>query len=119
MARAPRSRGEWEGLVASFEGSGLSAAAFAAEHGVGPSTLKWWRWLLRRAASTKALVPFARVEVATTAVATDPRPARTHGVRLELPGGCVLHFDADADGDYVARVTAGTAARLSAGARRC
>lgn len=118
MAHADRSREEWRRLVATFEASGLSASGFAEQHGVGVSTLKWWRWRLRSTESSRpdeaaALVPFVRVAVTpeTTAGSGAVRPA-AEGPALELPGGLVLRFSADADAPYVSAVVAGTVLRL-------
>jgi len=46
--RAPsRPRGEWVELVSAWKASGLSAAQFAAEHGLEAKALSTWRWRLR------------------------------------------------------------------------
>ncbi len=45
-----RSAGNWAELVAAWESSGLSAEAFAGEHGVEGTTLRWWKTELARRA---------------------------------------------------------------------
>jgi transposase-like protein len=46
--RASKTRSEWEGLLAAQRKSGLSDDAFCARHGIGKTTLRWWRSRLRR-----------------------------------------------------------------------
>jgi transposase-like protein len=58
-----RSRAEWTELVRALEGSGLSVGRFAAERGLAPNTLAWWRSRLRDQAGTPRaieLVPVRR-----------------------------------------------------------
>ena len=42
-----RRRGDWEQLVAAYEGRTVTRRAFCAEAGVSPSTLDYWRRKLR------------------------------------------------------------------------
>jgi transposase-like protein len=55
-------------LLAAFDRSGLSAAAFARQHGIGYSTFCGWR---HRWAKTKALPTFVEVEVPGPAAAVE------------------------------------------------
>jgi hypothetical protein len=45
-----KSAARWGELVSAWEASGLSADAFASEHGVAESTLRWWKTELARRA---------------------------------------------------------------------
>lgn len=47
MALSPTAR-RWAKLVTALESSNLTAAAFAAQNNVNPSTLSWWRSRLSR-----------------------------------------------------------------------
>jgi hypothetical protein len=42
-----RSRDEWTEIVKAWKTSGLTAAQFAAQHGLKPKALSTWRWRLR------------------------------------------------------------------------
>jgi hypothetical protein len=42
-----RSRDEWTQIVKAWKASGLTAAQFAAQHGLRPKALSTWRWRLR------------------------------------------------------------------------
>jgi hypothetical protein len=44
------SAAKWGELVAAWESSGLSAEAFASEHSIAETTLRWWRTELARRA---------------------------------------------------------------------
>ena len=48
------SAAEWAELVAAWEKGGRSAAAFAAEHGIAESSLRWWKTELARRARKEA-----------------------------------------------------------------
>lgn len=52
--RARRDRAWWEQAVARLEASGMSAAAFAQQEGMGYKTLRRWRARFRRSASARA-----------------------------------------------------------------
>ncbi len=72
-------------LLAAFDRSGLSAAAFARRHGIGYSTLCAWR---HRQAQTKALPAFVEVEV--------PGPATTAELMIELGAQARLRISSPA-----------------------
>lgn len=42
-----RTRDEWTQLVEAWKASGVTAAQFAAQHGLKPKALSTWRWRLR------------------------------------------------------------------------
>lgn len=42
-----RSRDEWTQIVKAWKSSGLTAAQFAAQHGLKPKALSTWRWRIR------------------------------------------------------------------------
>lgn len=52
QARQRRSAAEWLALVSQWEASDESTPTFAARHGVGASSLYWWRHKLGEAAET-------------------------------------------------------------------
>ena len=52
-----RTRQQWVSLMATFEGSNLSAAKFCAVRGLTLATFRWWRSQLRRGGMTAALEP--------------------------------------------------------------
>ncbi len=122
MGRQRRSRTEWQLLVAEFERSGLSADAFGRRYELVPSTLKWWRWRLRREGREacdgreRAMVAFVRVAVSEPVV---PDDAHSDGARLELHDDLVVHFAAGCEAEYVAAVVASTSRRLESRGARC
>lgn len=46
--RRRRSALEWKKEVKAWKASGLSAAAYAAERDLKPSTMMWWAWAMKR-----------------------------------------------------------------------
>jgi transposase len=104
MERATRAT--WTARVERWRDSGLSAAEFAAELGINPHTLKWWKWhlgakasppapkraLARResasiAKSTPQISPLTFVEL-TAAVVGDPlEVVLPSTVRVRVPRG--------------------------------
>lgn len=86
MALTPTAQ-RWARLVAAFERSNSTAAAFAAQHGVNPSTLMWWRSRLRTGAISGGFVPVELPVVVAQSQAA--RPLRlefvSRGVALAIP----------------------------------
>ena len=90
-------RATWAKRVAQLERSGLSAAAFAREMGLNPSTLKWWRAQLRRAAKPTAL----------SFVELPPNVASTRGAfEVVFRSGARLRVPADFDDAMFTRLCA-------------
>jgi len=88
----------WAKLVSAFERSDHTAAAFAAQHDINPSTLMWWRSRLRTGAIPRG---FVTVELPMVA----PQPRTPAPLRLDLSGGRVtLTVPPDADLAWVRRV---------------
>lgn len=83
-------------VVATWRASGATARVFAAEHGIGSSTLQWWARELRE-----------RAAVATPKAATPVRrqPASVHLARVMQPGermDCPTGLALDVDGVRIA-----------------
>ena len=86
-------------LLAAFDGSGLSAAAFARQHGIGYSTFCGWRY---RQAKTKPFPGFVEVEVPGPAAAvellievgTHVRLRLSSAAQMELAAGFLHRFNA-------------------------
>lgn len=88
MSRATRE--EWRVRVAKFASSGLTTKAFAAQEGLNPSTLAWWKGQLQ------AEEPVSFVEVA---------PLPVHDPRLEVVvGQAVVRVPVGADRSTLALV---------------
>lgn len=83
IARAPRTSGANRAqLLAAFDQSGLSAAAFARKHGLHYTTFCGWR---ARRSKTNASPAFVQVEL------TGPSPAE--GLIIELGGQVRLRIE--------------------------
>lgn len=91
MARRRRSREYWEHLVDEFEREDESAPAFARSHRVHVATFRSWLYRIRRERSEPAGPAAAFVEVVP--LGEHSGPPRSHGVRLDLPGGCAVRLD--------------------------
>jgi transposase len=99
MARERRTRSWWQGAVARWERSGLSARDFAEREGVSSRTLYWWSSALRRGTraergsnETAAIAP---IEIALPATVV-----RTHHVEIAIEGA-VVRVEVGADVRYV------------------
>lgn len=85
-------RAVWAGRIARWQGSGLTAAGFAAREGINPRTLTFWKWKLGHAAERPARIeaPEARESavgfVEVLRAATTPA-APTPAFEVVLPGG--------------------------------
>src|SRR5688500_3223485 len=53
-----RAASKWASIVERQEQSGQSIGEFAAQHGLNPRTLSWWRWNLGRTERVAAPSPF-------------------------------------------------------------
>jgi transposase-like protein len=84
MAGKRRGRAQWTRLVRQWKTSGQSAKAFAAGHGVNPSTLYWWSRHLNPVAEKR--VSFVPVEVAQVA-SSSLIALELAGVRMHVPVG--------------------------------
>ena len=89
MAAKARRAGEWRRLVGEWVASGASATEFAAEHGLHPTTLTWWRWRFRRDADAHRALSFVEV-VLDPPAATEFVVELGDAVRVRVPAG----FDA-------------------------
>ena len=86
-------------LLAAFDRSGLSAAAFARQQGIGYTTFCGWRY---RQAKTKASPAFVEVEVPGPAAAvellievgTHARLRLSSAAQMELAAGFLHRFNA-------------------------
>lgn len=106
MVRAKtRNAAEWKRLVREWEKSGKKAAEFAAERGLRPHSLQWWRWRLKRREPAQAskpqdagiqLVP-VRLGADFDAAATEDQRRREPAWELEAPTGHVLRVYGPAD----------------------
>jgi transposase-like protein len=53
----------WAAIVEQHEQSGQTIRAFAAQHGLNPQTLSWWRWKVGCTERPVQTPPFIEVEV--------------------------------------------------------
>ena len=84
-------------LVTALEASNLTAAVFAAQHNVNPSTLSWWRSRFRGAMPSRG---FVTVELPVVRPVAPPPP-----LRVELAGrGIVVDVPVGADLDWLRAV---------------
>jgi hypothetical protein len=105
MERADRET--WAKRVERWKDSGLSAAEFAAEIGVTPKSLSWWKWQLgkgekrktapRRSQARKVvLTPMTFVEMSA--------PARSDVLEVVLSSGVRVRVSAPVDAAALGRV---------------
>ena len=82
---------QWAEHVRRWRSSGLTRAAYGAEHGVKAATLSYWAWRLAKA--QRAVVPapmvpaFVPVQVVATTVPMLVEVSYAGGLRLGLPVG--------------------------------
>lgn len=103
------SRETWSKRVERWKASGLSAAEFAAELGIKPSSLSWWKWQLsksvgarksprparnKRAVATTTVSPLTFVEMSAPLQGDPLEVVLRGGVRVRVP----VNFDAAALG---------------------
>lgn len=111
-----RGREVWEARVRRLRESDLTVAEFAAELGVNPSTLTYWKWRLgKEARESKARVSPARK--APTFVEVKPEgPTRASSVeRIEImvAGGLVIRVPDGFEPETLRRVVAALASTSS------
>lgn len=83
MGNRESNRLRWERLVAEFEQSGLTSAAFAEQRRIGRDGLKYWRRKLRPG------VPMLRTKRRATALI----PVQVADVRAQpIPSAALLHL---------------------------
>ena len=91
-----KSRADWEGIVASFEGSGLTVARFCSSRRLKPKALRWWQWKLAREARSATSVRLVPVGVVESTVSATRTP-------LELVlGDIAIRFEAGTEPEYLA-----------------
>ena len=95
MERATRET--WAKRVERWGDSGLTAKEYAAELGISPHSLSWWKWRLSkpslspvrkrvgRAAKTPGVGPLTFVEVAAPAMAEPIEVVLPSSVRVRVP----------------------------------
>src|SRR5688572_27724357 len=97
--RAPsRTREEWAELIQAWKASGLTAAEFAATHGLKAKALATWRWRLRTGAKSparRASPKLVQLSVADLVGSGDSGAARWE---LTTVGGHRLRMLAAVDG---------------------
>ncbi len=88
MPRINRSREEWTRIVREFEASGLSAVAFARQHGFSKQSL--YKWHSRLRGEARVVTPDF-VEIVTEA-AKPIMLIMPSGLKLEVPLGTNLGY---------------------------
>ena len=103
MARTTRET--WAKRVERWRESGQSAAAFAAEIGVSPTALSWWKWHLGKEATREkapkrsrkgAVSPLTFVEMSA--------PVRNEPIEIVLPSGVRIRVASNFDAAALDRV---------------
>ena len=108
MAHETRRGREMARLVARWERSGLTQAAFARRIGMPVATFTWWRHRLRRAARAP-VPPAARPPTPSASAFTEvvlAAPRERAEVEVVLRDGRVLRVPLSADGHAVRRLIA-------------
>jgi hypothetical protein len=103
------SRETWSKRVERWKASGLTAVEFAAQLGIKPSSLSWWKWQLgksvgarrssrpvrsKRAVTTTTVSPLTFVEMSAPLHGDPLEVVLRGGVRVRVP----VNFDAAALG---------------------
>ena len=109
-----RSAAQWGELVSAWEAWGLTADAFASEHGVAGSTLRWWKTEVgrrapkqapRRAPKQRSLMTASTVALARVVRAGDVRaPAGRLGGVAVVVGGARIVVEPGFDGRLLREV---------------
>jgi hypothetical protein len=121
-----RKRDEWAKHIRAWKRSGLDAAEYGKQNGIGPKKLYWWSWFLRANPARKpasrakvtlepiaatSLLPVRVRSPAARAGAAEPgQPARVASVDVALPSGVVIRASSSVDPTWLGQViVAGTA----------
>jgi transposase-like protein len=105
-------REEWAKRVERWADSGLTASEFAAELGINPRTLSYWKWVLKRDASSPGAkrsprrANLRRREAAVRGsglIEIQARPSET-SFELELEGGRKVRVPSGFDADGLRRL---------------
>jgi hypothetical protein len=109
QTKCPRaSRAEWAKRVERWEDSGLTADQYAAELGINPRTLTYWKYILRRDRSRVAPGPTSKRRApaapSTVSFVEVTPPAKPTELVLEAPGGYRLVLPERVSTEQLARV---------------
>lgn len=89
---------QMRGVLADWQGSGLTLREFAEQRGIPLSTLGWWRQVFRRAGNEDGKGVAAEHRVVFTEVPLPTNVARTSAVlEIVLPSGHLVRVPAGAD----------------------
>lgn len=105
MARVDRET--WAKRVERWRESGLSAAEFAAEIGVTPKSLSWWKWQLGKASAapaTKHQKKTGKVAVSPLTFVEMTAPVRSEPIEIVFPSGVRVRVPVSADAAALTRV---------------
>ena len=103
------SRETWAKRVERWKDSGLRAAEFAAEIGVTPSALSWWKWRLSKEGETQEASPRRRrrakkVGISPVTFVEMSSPSAADPIEIVFPSGVRVRVPTGADTDSIARV---------------
>lgn len=97
--RAPsRTRNEWAELIKAWKASGLTAAQFAARHGLKAKALSTWRWRLRKEPQRLSDAATPRLVQVSVADLLGSGDAETGRWELTTPDGHRLRMLSPASG---------------------
>ena len=78
--------------LAAWKDSGLSASAFARQHGLNSQRLLWWRKQLGGWSTGEAIEPTASSTVSLIRAEVRESTTAAAGMAVRLPGGVVVEF---------------------------
>ena len=84
-------------LLSACDGSGISQARFARQHGVTPGAFAWWRHALSQQRPRGSRRPARFVEVALPPRAMAGATISRSPLLIRMPSGVVVHVASDVD----------------------
>ena len=103
---APKTPQQWARLVEEYQASGQSQRRFCAEHGIGQSSLRYWKRRLEQGTDTQNAQAATGIRLVALKVIEDTPALADSGLMVVAPRGVRIQIARGFDAATLARVLA-------------